>query len=146
MTRKDEFLSLYKKDFEITGGSKMETFLGMVVELLEQDDKSIKIHFDSYVKEVIANTWAISRNRCDPRRYRYPRAQHSGPKIFPNFPSFPTRPYKSITVQSFSLLQHGSDLIFHLRYHSWHVSVHRRIWRNGQLYTISWNILLHTPA
>ena len=48
---KDDFLALYKKDFEITGGSKMETFLGMVV---EQDDKSIKIHLDNYVKEVIA--------------------------------------------------------------------------------------------
>ena len=29
---KDKFPALYKKDFEITGGSKMETFLGMVVE------------------------------------------------------------------------------------------------------------------
>ncbi len=48
---KDEFLALYKKDFEITCGCKMETFLGMVV---EQDDKSIKIHLDNYVKEVIA--------------------------------------------------------------------------------------------
>ncbi len=48
---KDEFLALYKKDFEITYGSKMETFLGMVV---EQDDKSIKIHLDNHVKEVIA--------------------------------------------------------------------------------------------
>ena len=26
--RKDEFVALYKKDFEITGGSKMETFPG----------------------------------------------------------------------------------------------------------------------
>ncbi len=38
---KDELLALYKKDFEITGGSKMETFLGTVV---EQKDKCIKIH------------------------------------------------------------------------------------------------------
>ncbi len=37
---KDEFLALYKEDFDITGGTKMETFLGMVV---EQSDKSIKI-------------------------------------------------------------------------------------------------------
>ena len=28
---KDEFLALYKKDFDITGGTKMEAFLGMVV-------------------------------------------------------------------------------------------------------------------
>ncbi len=48
---KDESLALYKKDFEITGGDKMETFLGIVA---EQDDKSIKIHLDNYVKEVIA--------------------------------------------------------------------------------------------
>ena len=48
---KDEFLALYKKDFEITGGSKMETFLCMVV---EQKGKPIKIHLDNYVKEVLA--------------------------------------------------------------------------------------------
>ena len=49
---KDEFLALYKKDFEITGGSKMmKTFLGIV---LEQEDKCIEIQLDNYVKEVIA--------------------------------------------------------------------------------------------
>ena len=29
---KDEFMKLYSKDFEITGGSLMKTFLGMQVE------------------------------------------------------------------------------------------------------------------
>ncbi len=48
---KDEFMALYKKDFNITGGTKMETFLGMIV---EQSDKSIKIHLDNYVKDVVA--------------------------------------------------------------------------------------------
>jgi hypothetical protein len=33
---KYDFLALYKKNFEITGGSKLETSLGMVV---KQDDK-----------------------------------------------------------------------------------------------------------
>jgi hypothetical protein len=47
----DEFLALYKKDFDITGGSNMQTFLGMVV---EQSDKSIKIYLDNNVKEVKA--------------------------------------------------------------------------------------------
>jgi hypothetical protein len=47
---KDEFLALYKKDFEITSGDKMEPFLRMVV---EQDDKCIKIHLDNYFKEFI---------------------------------------------------------------------------------------------
>ena len=47
---KDEFLTLYKKDFEITGGGKMETFLGMAI---EQNGKSIKIHLDNYIKDVL---------------------------------------------------------------------------------------------
>ncbi len=29
---KDEFLALHKKDFDITGSTKMETFLGMLVD------------------------------------------------------------------------------------------------------------------
>jgi hypothetical protein len=48
---KDEFLALYKKDFDLTGGTKIETFLGMVV---EQSDISIKIHLENYVKDVVA--------------------------------------------------------------------------------------------
>ncbi len=48
---KDEFLALYKKDLDITGGTKMETFLGMVVKC---SGKSIKIHLDNYVKEVVS--------------------------------------------------------------------------------------------
>jgi hypothetical protein len=49
---KDEFLALYKKAFNImiTGGTKMETLLCMVV---EQSDKSIS-HLDNYVKDVVA--------------------------------------------------------------------------------------------
>jgi hypothetical protein len=46
----DEFLALYQKDFEITGGGLMETFLGMEV---EQADKVIKPHFDSYIQEAL---------------------------------------------------------------------------------------------
>ena len=48
---KNEFLALYKNDFEITGDNKIETYLGMVV---EQNDKSIKIHLDNYVKDIVA--------------------------------------------------------------------------------------------
>ncbi len=43
---KDEFLALYKKDFEITGGSKMETFLGIA-------EGQIYQHLENYVKEVV---------------------------------------------------------------------------------------------
>ena len=48
---KDEFLAWYKKDFNVTRGTMMDTFLGMVV---EQSGKSIKIHLDNYVKDVQA--------------------------------------------------------------------------------------------
>ncbi len=41
---KDELLALYKKDFNITGGTKIEIFMGMVA---EQSGKSIKIHLDN---------------------------------------------------------------------------------------------------
>ena len=47
---RDEFLTLYQKDFEITGGGLMETFLGMEV---EQPGKVIKLHLDSYIQEVL---------------------------------------------------------------------------------------------
>ena len=47
---KDEFMQLYSKDFEITGGRQMKTFLGMQV---EQTARSIKIHLDHYIKEVV---------------------------------------------------------------------------------------------
>ena len=40
---KDEFLALYKKDFEIIGGGKMETFLGMAVEQKVKSNKFILI-------------------------------------------------------------------------------------------------------
>ena len=43
---RDEFLRLYQKDFEITGGGLMETFLGMEV---EQPGKVIRLHLDKYI-------------------------------------------------------------------------------------------------
>ena len=47
---KDEFMQLYSKDFEITGGRQMKTFLRMQV---AQTARSIKIHLDHYIEEVV---------------------------------------------------------------------------------------------
>jgi hypothetical protein len=55
---KDEFLALYKKDFDITGGTKMETFLG----------KSIKIHLDNYVKDVVAEYAKYIKKALRPKK------------------------------------------------------------------------------
>ena len=49
-TLKDEFLRKYSKDFNITGGGLMKTFLGMEV---KQGNKAIKLHLDHYVHEMI---------------------------------------------------------------------------------------------
>ena len=46
----DEFLRKYSKDFNITGGGLMKTFLGLEV---EQDNKTIKLHLDHYVQEML---------------------------------------------------------------------------------------------
>ena len=62
---KDEFLALYKKDFDITEGTKVETFLGMVV---EQSDKSIKIHLDNYVKDVVAEYAEYIKKSLRPKK------------------------------------------------------------------------------
>ncbi len=45
-------------------GSKMETFLGMVV---EQEDKCIKIHLDNYVKEVISEYSGYIKKLLQPK-------------------------------------------------------------------------------
>ncbi len=139
---KDEFPALYKKDFEITGGSKMEKFLGMVV---EQDDKSIKIHLDNYVKGVIAEYLDYIKKSLRPKKVPISPGTAFRAEEIPEFPD-PTN--RSITVRlwrSFSLRQHGTNLTFHLRYHSWHVFVYQRVRHNGHLYAISWNILQDTP-
>ncbi len=47
---RNEILAIYPKDFEITGGGLMETFLGME---FEQPGKVIKLHLDSYIQEVL---------------------------------------------------------------------------------------------
>ena len=47
---KAEFLEKYTKDFDITGGGLMETFLGMQV---EQSKKAIRLHLDNYIRELL---------------------------------------------------------------------------------------------
>ena len=43
-------MRMYSKDFNITGGGLMKTSLGMEV---EQDNKTIKLHLDHYVHEML---------------------------------------------------------------------------------------------
>ncbi len=83
----DEFLALYRKDLEITGGSKMETFLGMVV---EQDDKSIKIHLDNSVKEVIAEYSNYIKKSLQPKKVPISQGAAFRAEDIPELP-YPTK-------------------------------------------------------
>jgi hypothetical protein len=47
---KQEFMAKYTKDFQITGGGLMETFLGMQV---EQSKGNIRLHLDNYIRETL---------------------------------------------------------------------------------------------
>jgi hypothetical protein len=47
---KAEFMKKYSKDFNITGGDLMKSFLGMQV---EQGDKKIKLHLDHFIQEML---------------------------------------------------------------------------------------------
>jgi hypothetical protein len=47
---KNEFMEKYSRDFNITGGGLMETFLGME---FEQSNRSIKVHLDHYICEML---------------------------------------------------------------------------------------------
>jgi hypothetical protein len=60
-----EFLELYQKDFEITGGGLMETFLGMEV---EQPGKVIRLHLDKYIRSVLDEYKEFIRKSLRPKR------------------------------------------------------------------------------
>ena len=48
---KKGFMEKYSKDFQITGGGLMKTFLGMEV---EQRGKTTKLHLDCYIQQVLS--------------------------------------------------------------------------------------------
>ncbi len=46
----EEFMDKYSKDFDVTSGVLMETFLGMEV---EQSDDNICLHLDKYITDIV---------------------------------------------------------------------------------------------
>ncbi len=47
---KQEFIEKYTKDFDITGGGLMETYLGIQV---EQSPGKIRLHLNNYIRETL---------------------------------------------------------------------------------------------
>ena len=62
---KQEFLAKYSKDFDITGGGLMETFLGMQV---EQSEDEIRLHLDNYIRETLDDYKAHTKKTLHPKR------------------------------------------------------------------------------
>ena len=62
---KKEFMDKYSKDFEITGGGLMKTFLGMEV---EQCGKTIKLHLDCYTQQVLAEYKVYIKKMLRPKK------------------------------------------------------------------------------
>jgi hypothetical protein len=58
-------LNCIKKDFEITGGGLMETFLGLEV---EQTGKEIRLHLDIYIRSVLDEYKAFIKKSLRPKR------------------------------------------------------------------------------
>ena len=140
---KDEFLALYKEDFEITGGGKMETFLGMAV---EQKDKSIRIHLDNYIKDVLTECSDYIKKSLWPKKVPISPGVVFRTEDIPDSPD----PRKQKQYRSFvAKLQFAATWIrFDISFVVSQLArfVYQRDRLNGQLYTILWNILRRTPA
>ena len=62
---KEEFMSKYSKDFKITGGGLMKSFIGIQV---EQGNKKIKLHLDHYVQEMLTEYKGYIKKSLRPKR------------------------------------------------------------------------------
>ncbi len=61
----DKFLTAYGRDFEITGGDVMITFLGLQV---DHDDQKIHLHMDNYVEEILREYKEYARKTLRPKK------------------------------------------------------------------------------
>ena len=61
----DEFLAAYGRDFEITGGDVMITFLGLQVDHVNQE---IHLRMDNYVEEILREFKEYARKTLRPKK------------------------------------------------------------------------------
>jgi hypothetical protein len=80
---KKEFMDKYSKDFEITGGGLIKTFLGMEV---EQSGKTIKLHLDCYIQQVLAEYKAYIKEMLRPKKVPISPGVILNPEDVPELP------------------------------------------------------------
>jgi hypothetical protein len=62
---KNKFMEKYSRGFNITGGGLMKTFLGMEI---EQSNRSIKLHLDHYIREMLNEYKTYIKKLLRPKR------------------------------------------------------------------------------
>jgi hypothetical protein len=80
---KNEFMEKYSKDFSITGGGFMKTFLGMEI---EQSNRSIKLHLDHYVREMLNEYKTYIKKSLRPKRVPFSPGVVLRPEDSPTLP------------------------------------------------------------
>jgi hypothetical protein len=127
---KDEFMQLYSRDLEITGGSQMKTFPGMQV---DQTARSIKIHLDHYIKEVVAEYVEYIRNAIRPKKVPIAPNVDLRPEDTPYLPDPRKQKIYSFFMarRCFSSQPHGPPSLCH----SWLSFAYRLDLRIGQHFT-----------
>jgi hypothetical protein len=80
---KKEFMDKYSKDFEITGGDLMKTFLGMEV---KQSGKTIKLHLDCYIQQVLAGYKVYIKKMLRPKKVPISPGVILNPEDVPELP------------------------------------------------------------
>jgi hypothetical protein len=126
---KNEFLELYQKDFEITGGGLMETFLGMEV---DQPDKVIRLHLDKYIRSVLDEYKEFIKKSHRPKRVPMSPGLVLNDEDCPLFPIRAGRSFIDLFSLSFNSQHHGFALVHLLLYHRWRVSAIPQVHRIGQ--------------
>ncbi len=114
---KYEFMKKYSRDFNITGGGFMKTFLGMEI---KQSKRSIKLHLDHYVCEMLNEYKAYIKESLRPMRVLTSPGVIHRPEDSPTLPD-PSKQkfYRSFVAKRFSLRLHGFAFISLLQYRSW---------------------------
>ncbi len=80
---KNEFMEKYSRDFNITGGGLMKTFLGMEI---EQSNRSIKLHLDHYIRKMLNEYKAYIKKSLQPKRVPFSPGVVLRPEDSPTLP------------------------------------------------------------
>jgi hypothetical protein len=127
---KNEFMEKYSNDFSITGGGFMKTFLAMEI---EQSNRSIKLHLDHYIREMLNEYKTYIKKSLRPKRVPFSPGVILRSEDSPTLPD----PSKQKFYRSFvAKLQFAASSISRLQYRSWLDSVLREAQPTEQHFTI----------